>query len=152
MIYGKLNDIEQYKNLDEIYRQLLALSKVDPSEIGAEPKRVEVDGDKNYFTLLEAATKHLDPPRLEVHHRAADIHCVYEGIEAIYFGDGEGVEPDGEYIAERDVAFLKGVKENVCYLHPGEFLLVMPEEVHSPLNASHGCEKVKKAVGKIFYK
>ncbi|MCI8663103.1 MAG: DUF386 domain-containing protein [Hungatella sp.] len=152
MIYGKLEDLQYYKGLKEVYSQLTELSKVKAEDIGPEPKKVAVDGDVNYFTLFEAETKHLVPPRLEVHHRAADIHCVFEGVEAIWYGDYEGTEPDGEYIVERDVAFLKGVKENVCYVGPGEFLIVFPEEIHSPLNASHGCEKIKKAVGKIFYK
>lgn len=152
MIYGKLKDIEQYKEMTEVYEQLVELSKVDPKDVTADFKRVEVNGSKNFFTMGEMATKHMDPPRLEVHHKAADIHCVFEGIEAIYVGDYEGTEPDGDYIEERDVAFLKGVKDSVCYVRAGEFMVIMPEEVHSPLNSAYGCEKVKKAVGKIFYK
>lgn len=152
MIYGKLKEKEQYKELEEIYKQLCELSKVEAKDVTTEMKRVVVDGDKNFFTMGEMETKHLTPPRLEVHHRAADIHCVFEGVEAIYVGDYEGTQPDGGYIAERDVAFLTGIKDSVCYLRPGEFMVVMPEEVHSPLNSAYGCEKVKKAVGKIFYK
>lgn len=151
MIYGKLTDIEQYKDMEEIYKQLVALSKVKAEDVTADFQRVEVNGDTNFFTMGEMQTKHLDPPKLEVHHKAADIHCVFEGLDVVYFGDYEGTEPDGDYIEERDVAFLTGKKDSVCYIRPGEFAILMPEEVHSPLNSAYGCEKVKKAVGKIFF-
>lgn len=152
MIYDKLANREWYKGLPEVYAQLEALAKVKAEDVSAESRQVVLEAGKNYFTAFEAPTKTAQPPRLEVHHKAADIHCVFEGEEAIYVGDYEGTTPDGDYIAERDVAFFSGVKDSVIYLKPGEFLVVFPEEIHSPLNAGHGCPKVKKAVGKIFYK
>ena len=43
--------------------------------------------NKNYFVVFEGPTKHLESPRLEVHHKAIDIHVVFEGEEAIWYGD-----------------------------------------------------------------
>lgn len=151
ILYGKLNDIEPFSRMPELYAQLKELQKVKPEDIGTDPKKVIVDGDKNYFTLFTGKLK-TGKPRLEVHHKAADVHVVYEGVDAVYLNAIGTVEEDGEYIAERDVAFFKGETEDVVHLYPGDFVVVMPEDLHSPLNASHGCETVKKAVGKIFYK
>ncbi len=154
VLYGNLANVEEFERLPEVYIQLKALQKVKAEDIGDEQKRIIIEENKNFFNLFKGTLKHLDVPRLEVHHKAADIHCVFEGEEAIFFGAVGETTPDGDYIAERDVAFLKGKTENMCILHPGDFLVVMPDEVHSPLNAtsSYNCEVVKKAVGKIFYK
>ena len=57
MIYGKLEDLQYYKGLKEVYSQLTELSKVKAEDIGPEPKKVAVDGDVNYFTLFEGQSR-----------------------------------------------------------------------------------------------
>ena len=151
MIFGSLNEIENYKEMPEIYAQLVELKKAYDTKEEKPVSKVTLN-NKNYFVVFEGPTKHLESPRLEVHHKAIDIHVAPEGEEAIWYGDYANTAPDGDYIVERDVAFYTGSVNNVCYLQPGEFLLVFPEEVHSPMNSCHGCEKEKKAVGKIFIK
>jgi biofilm protein TabA len=58
-------------------------------------------------------------------------------------------EPDTDWLAEKDIAFLPE-QEKTVILNEGDFVVFYPGEVHKPLCAVGAPAKVRKAVVKML--
>lgn len=73
------------------------------------------------------------------------------GIEGMTFSTLPAGEPQIEWLAEKDIAFLaEGQQEKTVILNEGDFVVFYPGEVHKPLCAVGAPAKVRKAVVKML--
>jgi YhcH/YjgK/YiaL family protein len=109
----------------------------------------EIDGDRVFVLMQSYTTKPEAEGRLEAHRKYIDIQVVLEGREAMYWAPLEGLEPDGGYSEEKDVAFFKGAAQGVLPLAAGYFAMFYPQDAHKPQCAWGGPGRVRKAVFKV---
>lgn len=114
--------------------------------------RYSIDGDKVYFNLQRYETRLPEMCRPESHKKYVDIQYLVEGEEFLgwcpFSPDLKVTEP---YDAEKDVAFYqKLIPESSIFLSPGTFVVLYPEDVHSPCTSVGGvAEPVVKVVVKV---
>jgi biofilm protein TabA len=71
--------------------------------------------------------------KFETHDRYFDIQYMASGYEIFELADRDGLEPDGEYIEEKDISYYKEpVISGRVLLKKGDFIIVAPEEAHKP--------------------
>ncbi len=111
--------------------------------------RHEIDGDRVFVLMQTYTTKPEVEARLEAHRKYLDIQVVLEGREVMYWAPLEGLEPDGAYSDEKDVAFFKGAAQGVLPVAAGHFALFYPQDAHKPQCAWGGPGRVRKAGFKV---
>ena len=83
--------------------------------------------------------------------RYLDIQIVLRGSEGMTFSTLPPGEPQTDWLAEKDIAFLaEGQQEKTVILNEGDFVVFYPGEVHKPLCAVGAPAKVRKAVVKML--
>ena len=83
--------------------------------------------------------------------RYLDIQIVLRGSEGMTFSTLPAGEPQTDWLAEKDIAFLaEGTQEQTVILNEGDFVVFYPGEVHKPLCAVGAPAKVRKAVVKML--
>ena len=83
--------------------------------------------------------------------RYLDIQIVLRGSEGMTFCTLPPGEPQTDWLAEKDIAFLaEGKQEKTVILNEGDFVVFYPGEVHKPLCAVGAPAKVRKAVVKML--
>lgn len=148
MIYDKLADSERYDQLCPRIGKLLRYLRSHNLNEFADGK-VELEGDKLFFTISSYATRAADEVKLEAHKDYIDLQYLIEGEENFGFAFKEPEAEPFESDAEKDLYFYKG--ENDFYkLGGGRFMLVFPGELHRPgVDLEAGRNHVRKLVAKI---
>ena len=73
------------------------------------------------------------------------------GTEGMTFSCLPAGEPDTDWLADKDIAFLpQGEQEKTVVLQEGDFVVFYPGEVHKPLCAVGENAKVRKVVVKML--
>ena len=117
-----------------------------------EDGRYELNGDKVFFNLQRYQTRSAEMCRPESHTKYIDIQYLVEGEEYLgwcpFSPDLKVAVP---YDAEKDVTFYeKLVPESSIFLSPGTFVVLYPEDVHSPcISVDEMAEPVLKVVVKV---
>ena len=145
MIYGKLNHIGRYRHLNGALDQ--AIDFLMTQDLGALPMgKTVVDGEKVYVNRFDYETG----PRgiTEAHFDYIDIHVVMEGEEKIGVADVSDLTENNRN-EEEDFLGFEGPFRSICTMGPGDFLIVFPEDAHSPKLVSAAACKVKKVVMKV---
>lgn len=108
-----------------------------------------VISDKAYINIEEYKTR--DFIKLEAHEKYIDIQFLIKGKEKVYTTDKEGLKVSEEYNPEKDVAFYYTPIRNlnISYLEPNKFILLYPDDAHSPCTMIDAPMDVKKAIVKI---
>lgn len=110
--------------------------------------RNEIDGDRLYVNHAHNDAVKAEEQKLEVHRRYIDVHILLEGSETIGWKDL--ADTTGEvhaYDAEGDFALYADRPAGYVTLHPGQFLIAMPEDAHAPLI---GEGKIDKLIAKVL--
>ena len=144
MIYGNINNLEQYREDTKLYAALVALKNY-------------VNGDRYdahsvaRFNLQECDTCMIEDVRLENHHKYIDIHYVIKGAERVLVNCEGDLERLTDFSEEKDCELfvLSGTEKQVD-LHEGDFLAVYPGESHAAKVAiDNVVAPIKKVVVKL---
>lgn len=142
MIYDDFKNINLYNIDSKITDFILNMD----SEISL--GRHEIS-ENAYINIEEYATR--EEIKLEAHKNHIDIQFLIKGEEKVYTTDLDGLEVSIPYNEEKDVAFYKTPNRNlnVSYLTKGKFLVLYPDDAHSPCTKVDEPAWVKKAIVKI---
>ena len=111
----------------------------------------DIDGKNLFYLISEDTTEPQAARRAEYHARYLDIQIVLRGSEGMTFSTLPAGEPQTDWLAEKDIAFLaEGAQEQTVILNEGDFVVFYPGEVHKPLCAVGAPAKVRKAVVKML--
>lgn len=150
MIYSTMDQAARYLDmLPGIRRILEEAARYSPQdEFG---KRVTLEGDGLYMNLAEYDTHEKAEGCMEAHRKYVDVMCMIEGEETIYVKPTALLNHITQAYDESKDALLAEIEEGCCEirLHPGEFVILFPEDAHAPGCRINGPSHVKKIIGKV---
>lgn len=150
MFVGRLDASEKDAALPQAVRQALDfLRRMDFSTLPDD--RYEIDGDRCYAKLARYETKRAQDCRPEAHRRYADIQYMVEGEEYIEVCPlGPDLVVHMPYDAAKDIVFFEGlVPETSFPLTAGDYVILLPKDVHRPGVAVKAPRPVVKVVVKV---
>jgi len=148
MIIGNIHHLQSW--LPDALRQAIEHVKAHVSESTPLGKH-DIDGNNLFYLISEDSTEAQAERRAEYHARYLDIQIVLRGQEGMTFRTLPAGEPQIDWLADKDIAFLaEGAQEKTVILNEGDFVVFYPGEVHKPLCAVGAPAKVRKAVVKVL--
>lgn len=146
MIFDDFKNIDLY-NIDKKVKDFIL--NIDPDIKAGR----HIISDYAFINIDEYNTKPENEIKLEAHKKYIDIQFLIKGKERVYTTDLEGLETMVPYNSEKDVEFYltpKNKKLNLSYLTKDKFIVLYPDDVHSPcIQFENEIEPVKKAIVKI---
>ena len=144
MIIDHLSNIAIYKSLHPRFSKAIEyinsieLSKLLPGEI-------QIDGEQIRVIIIDAnlVPKEESINAFECHNANIDIQICIDGVETIGWKPRNTCSfPKGEYDSEKDVLFYEDHPDMYFQLHPGQFGIYFPEDVHAPMIGSGNIKKI----------
>ena len=114
--------------------------------------KIELDGKNLFVNIIDTTTEPAEARKAEAHKNYIDIQFVASGKESIGVAiDTKNNTPSVPYSAEKDIVFYKDVENEILLdLHPGDFGIFFPEDIHRPKCHNNGVESsVRKVIVKI---
>ena len=146
MIIDNIKNANLYSNLHEgLKKGLLLIQETDFTKL--EPGKYEID-ENLFYTVSDYETAHQSEKRWEAHIKFMDIQYVVSGYEGFGLGKTGNMEKDGEYIAEKDLQFLKG-EGFFAKVEAGDFCVLFPDDAHKPAVIADKPVNVRKVLVKI---
>ena len=146
MIIDNIKNASLYYNLHEgLNKGLLLIQETDFAKL--EPGRYDID-ENMYYTVADYDSAPQAEKRWEAHIKFMDIQYVVSGYEGFGLGKRDNMENDGEYIAEKDLQFLKG-DSWFAKMEAGDFCVLFPDDAHKPAVIADKSVKVRKVLVKI---
>ena len=147
MIKDKLVNAGYYNIISNRFKKAFEWLKNTDIESLEDGKYV-IDGEILYANVQTYKTK--DNADFEAHRNYIDVQYMVKGCEVIETTDYKDCRVLYEYDVEKDIEFLKSdVKPSLQILKQGEFLILLPGEVHKPSLKLFEQSSVKKIVVKI---
>lgn len=116
-------------------------SKIDPGTF------VLVEG-KLTATLMDVTGKQPEEAKLEAHRRFIDIQLVVDGSDTMGWSPLASCSHEvAGYDAEKDVVFYSDPVSTYIKVHPGQFVVFYPTDVHAPCI---GEGTIRKVVVKVL--
>lgn len=145
-----LNDSERIETLHPLFKT--AFDYIKSHDLLHEPLgRIELQGDRLFINNSQPTLVDRDKQVIEAHRKYIDIHVPLEGSETI------GWKPVGTidtahctvrpYDDEADCALYACPSDTYFTLHPGQALIVWPEDGHAPII---GSGTMRKAIVKVL--
>lgn len=147
MIYDKIENLERYKGLPDIYEGLVFLKNAT-----AETEKGKHLINSNVIAnVSEVTTAETNPLDFEAHKEHLDIHFPLNGEERILVCPVENLVQYSEYNAETDAVFYKNPSAKTIEITVGNgyFAVLFPNDGHEPLLCVGKPEKMKKVVVKV---
>ncbi|WP_375582372.1 YhcH/YjgK/YiaL family protein [Cyclobacterium xiamenense] len=149
MILDTLANSKKYHAVHPLFAKAFDyLSKQDLSALA--DGKYAIDGDKLIAAVFTkpAKTPEEANEKFECHDRHIDIQVCIKGKESIGWKPRETcTQPKGSYNPEKDVSFYADAPEMYFGMEPGQFVILFPEDVHSPMI---GEGEIKKMVIKVL--
>ena len=150
MIFDTVENAKQYLNVNpDIYQMLQAMQAYTPDNYPG--GRVELDGDRLYMILSNYETRAVEEKRSEAHRKYIDVMYMVEGEEIIYVKPTSRLENITMEYNEEKEALLADTDQDVTAVHmtPGCFVVLFPQDAHTPGCHADGPMAVKKIIGKV---
>lgn len=149
MIIDNIKNCEKYFHLHPSFKAAFEQLKKLTAE--SEPGRYTVDGDSIFVNMSAYITKKHDECKFENHKKYVDIQYVLSGAERIDLIDAEKLTVTEDKYADGDIAFFAdAAAQTRVTLQAGDFVLIFPDEAHSPCMAvDNEPSAVAKAVAKV---
>ena len=151
MILDYLNNINKYVAIHPSFeKDFTYLTSTNFEDI--KPGKYEIEGEQIFALVVsEDGVAMLDSTaQFECHNTYIDIQYVFSGVETVgYKSRLTCVEPRGTYDDKKDVLFYEDAPDFFFKLHPGQFGIYFPDDVHAPMI---GEGKIRKVVLKIKVK
>jgi YhcH/YjgK/YiaL family protein len=152
MIKDNLLHIDYYNYLAPgIYWGLKYLKDTDFSTM--ENGKYEIKEGKVWAIVQDYNSKPESEGKFEAHRKFVDIQFIVEGEEKIGVGNLEEFEEATQYDEEKDIIFLnpkEDAKVEFKKVIAGEYMILMPKDVHMPSIAVESTGFVKKVVLKVI--
>ena len=148
MFFTNIKLAKKYNYLDEKF--LKAYDWLESHDLKSLPVgKYEIAGSDVVANVQEYTTLKVEEKKFEAHDKFFDIQYLVEGVEFFGICDREGLKVK-ETKPENDVLFFKtpDIYGHVI-LHPGEFIVVAPEDAHMPGCCVDKPEYAKKLVAKV---
>ena len=114
------------------------------------PGKHEVN-DEFFYSYMEYDAKEPTDSIYEAHKNYVDIQYIVEGQERVDVSFEEYMELDTPYDAQKDIMFFKNPQKYFSrILGSGEYIIVLPHELHKPGQKVGANGNVKKIVGKVL--
>lgn len=147
MIYTNYQQMERYLGVsDALDTAIRYLKTADLSQL--QFGRNDVDGDNVYINRFDYNTLPLEKAAWEGHAQYADIHVLLSGEEKIGVTDVSRLKATTRDEATDFIGY-EGPVETWFTMHPGDVLVVFPEDVHMVKVQLNGEAHVQKAVFKV---
>lgn len=147
MIYTNLEQMERYLGIsDALDTAIRYLKSADLTTLVK--GRNEVDGDNVFINRFAYDTLPEEDAMWEGHAQYADIHVVLSGEEKIGVTDAARLKVTTRDEASDFIGY-EGKVETWFTMHPGDLLVVYPEDVHMVKVQLNGESHVEKAVFKV---
>ena len=147
MVSDHIKYASEYFNLSAGIRVALEyLQRTDIASLAA--GRHDIDADRVFVLVSDYDTRQPADTFWEAHRRHVDVQFVQSGSERIGWGDIARFELD-PYDAERDLVVARGESDRFVDVGAGEFVILVPHDVHMPGLTGQAVQAVRKAVVKV---
>ncbi|AHF16662.1 YhcH/YjgK/YiaL family protein [Niabella soli] len=148
MVIDTLHNAARYESLHPLFKKALDyMRQTDLLNTAAGTYSVEENTIKAIISEAPGKKQETALEKFECHNRFIDIQYVISGTEQMGWKPRPDCKtPNGDYNPEKDVQFFKEMPDLYFTLHPGQFVIFFPEDVHAPMI---GDGIIKKLVMKI---
>jgi len=150
MVTSTLSQLHWYKIISPHFEK--AIQHVLSTDFsGLETGKYPIDGDNSFAIVNEYTTKPVSECDPESHRDYADIQIMLAGVERFGYAPLTLQPATTPYDPEKDVAFYSIAQEDLSYitLHPGEFIIFFPSDIHQPEVFTQQPDLVRKVVVKV---
>ena len=150
MILDTLANAAQYKGLHTGIDMVLEAAKAYNPE-NYPSGRVVLDGDNVYMNMAAYETHPTDKAVFEAHRQYIDVMVMVEGTETIYVKDTAKLSNVYLPYNPAKEALLADFDTDTTpvRLEAGSFVVLFPQDAHSPGCHADGPVNVKKIIGKV---
>lgn len=151
MIFDSLKNAAQYKGLHAGIDQVLEAAKAYTPENYPEKTRVTIDGDNVFMNMAAYETHSTEKAVFEAHQQYADVMVMIEGTETIYVKHTDKLSHVYQEYDPAIEALLADFDTDATpvRMEPGSFVVLLPQDAHSPGCHVDGPVNVKKIIGKV---
>lgn len=150
MIFGNIQNLEEYPFLEEQIKECFAYAK-EHDLASYEKGSHEIDGERLFVNVVEYTTTTASERFWEAHRQYLDLHLMLHGTEQIDLNFIENMDLK-EFVEKDDFLPMEGEKNSSVILRDGDFLICYPSDGHRTAVAVDGPETIKKAIFKIRIK
>ena len=145
---GELKTWRTVKGIEGLEAGLEFLEKADLATLS--PGKYEINGDSLFATVSKSPSQAPETRQFESHRKYIDIQCLIAGAELIGVAPADQLKVVSPYNEAKDIAFYSLPKqfENI-EMHPGRFVVFVPEHGHMPLCHFNGVHEIHKVVVKM---
>ena len=150
MIFDSLKNAAQYKGLHAGIDQVLEAAKAYTPE-NYPSGRVVLDGDNVFMNMAAYETHSTEKAVFEAHQQYADVMVMVEGTETIYVKNTDKLTHVYQEYDPKIEALLADFDTDATpvRLEAGSFVILLPQDAHSPGCHADGPVNVKKIIGKV---
>lgn len=150
MIFDSLNNAAQYKGLHAGIDQVLEAAKAYTPE-NYPSGRVVIDGENVFMNMAAYETHSTEKAVFEAHQQYADVMVMIEGTETIYVKHTDKLSHVYQEYDPKIEALLADFDNDATpvRLEAGSFVVLLPQDAHSPGCHADGPVNVKKIIGKV---
>ena len=150
MIIDTLDNCEKYFCIHPGFAEAFHFLNNQPTAPGID-QSIPIKSDLIHAMYMQRAGKTRTAARLEAHRGNIDIQFLITGEEE--FGwkpTARCMQPDGDFMPERDVQFFNDAPDSWHLLRPGQFVIFFPEDAHAPMVSPESLTKVVIKVSVVF--
>jgi len=150
MITSTLPQLFNYRYLSPNFEKAIQYA-LDTDFAALETGKYAIDGDEVFAIVNEYTTKPAAECDPESHRDYADIQLMISGTERFGYAPLTGQPETTPYDPEKDVALYTLDPDALSFitLHPGEFIIFHPIDIHQPELFIKQPQLVKKVVIKV---
>lgn len=151
MIFGHINHAEEALAVLPPPLQR-AIRHLKTTDFAALPTgNYDLEGKDMIVQVIDMTTKPVEENRPEVHRKYIDVQFLCHGSERIGVADDTGRNVVAkDMLAERDLLFYEGMEnESTLQMHPGNFAVFFPWDVHRPACHAGQPAPIRKVVVKV---
>ena len=132
MILSELQNKNRYISLHPLFEKAFTFLKKENLNQLPEGK-LEIDGDDLFAIISKPGTSAEAIPKLEAHKKYIDIHYIIDGTELFGWKNlNDCKQVEGEFDFEKDYVLYNDQDFTNLLLKKNNFLVVYPEDAHSP--------------------
>ncbi len=150
MILDTIQNAKQYAGLNpDVDRVLEAMQAYTPDNYPG--GRIELDGSRLFMLLNSYETHELGDNLSEAHRQYLDVMYMVEGEETIYVKPTAQLQCVTREYDPAIEALLAKTDADVTpvLLRAGSFVVLFPQDAHTPACHANGPCQVKKIIGKV---
>ena len=146
MILSTLSNSKEIESLHPLFK--VAFDYIKSHDLlNMELGRIELDGDNLFINNSEVNAVKQEDQIVEIHRDYIDIHVLLSGKERFGWLPAEKLKTvQIPFKEDTDFSFFTDKTSSYIDMEPGDFIIVYPEDGHSPII---GTGKIRKLVVKI---